>query len=269
MGLSINGSGSSLFALQQIQRSTAGVNATQRQLASLLRINRAADDAAGLAIAERFSSQVRQLNAEVAGIQNGISLTQTTEGALSAQSDVVGRLRELATQAANGTLSAEQRAAINTEAQELLQEIDATAQNTAFNGIAPLDGSASGVSIDGSGALNVEFTESTVASLGLNGLDLSTQAGANSALGQLESAATAINQNRASLGAQENGLQRAADERALTAVNLTDAESRIRDLDVAQAFIDRTRNQFLQQAGIAALAQSNLSRDLVSRLLGA
>jgi flagellin len=269
MGLSINGPGSSLFALHQIQRATAGLNATQEQLASLLRINRAADDASGLAIADRFSAQVRQLNTEVAGIQNGISLTQTAEGALSAQSDAVGRLRELAAQAANGTLSDDQRAALNSEAQQLLQEIDATAQNTEFNGIAPLDGSSTGVSIDGSGDLDVQFSESTADALGLTGLDLSSQAGANAALGELDIAAASINENRASLGAQENGLQRAADQRSLTAVNLTDSESRIRDLDVAQAFIDRTRNQFLQQAGVAALAQSNLSRDLVSRLLGA
>lgn len=268
MDLSINGPGVSLFGLRQVQRATGGLNATQEQLASLLRINRAADDAAGLAIAERFSAQVRQLNAEVTGIQNGISLIQTTEGALSAQSDAVGRLRELAVQAANGTLSAEQRAAINAEAQQLLQEIDATAQNTEFNGLRPLDGSTSGVSVDGSGGLDVQFSESTTASLGLSGLDLSTQAGANAALGQLDAAASAINSNRAAIGAQENGLQVSANERSLASLNLREAESRIRDLDVARAFVDQTRNRLLQQFGIAALAQSNLSNQLAARLLG-
>jgi flagellin len=133
----------------------------------------------------------------------------------------------------------------------------------------PLDGSIAGITVDVGGELDIRFNESTVDSLGLTGLDLSTHAGANTALSRLETAAAAVVENRAALGAQESGLQRAADQRSVTAFNVTEAESRIRDLDVGLAFIEQTRNQFQQQAGIAALAQSNLSRDLVARLLGA
>lgn len=269
MGLNINGPGASLFGLQQLDRATGGLQQSQERLASLLRINRAADDAAGLAIAETFRSQVREANAEVAGIQSGISLLQTTEGGLSSQSDAVARLRELATQASTGTLSAEQRSAINTEAQQLVQEIDATAQNTEFNGVRPLDGSSPGISVDGGGSLDVQFDESSVASLGLSGLDLSTQAGATAALDQLDTAAQTISTNRSSIGAQENALGVAAEQRSVTSVNLQEAESRIRDLDVARAFVEQTRNQLLQQFGVAAVAQSNVTNQLASRLLGA
>ncbi len=268
MGLQINGSGASLFALRQLDRTTRGIAGTQERLASLLRLNRAADDAAGLAIAEGFRSDVRQLNTEVRSIQTGINAIRTAEGSLGAQSDAVSRIRELAVQSANGTLSDDQRQALNTEAQQLLQEIDATAQNTEFNGLRPLDGSTGTVTLDAEGDLDIQFSESTVDSLGLNGLDISTQAGASAALSATDAAADQINQNRSSLGAQENGLVVAANERSIQSVNLTEAESRIRDLDVARAFVEQTRNQVLLQGGISALAQANLQNETAASLLG-
>ena len=268
MGLQINGPGGSLFALRQLDRTTRGIAGAQERLASLLRINRAADDAAGLAIAEGFRSDVRQLNAEVRGIQTGVNAIQTAEGGLGAQSDAVARIRELAVQSANGTLSDDQRQALNAEAQQLLQEIDNTAQNTEFNGLRPLDGSAGTITLDGEGDLDIQFSESTVDSLGLNGLDISTQAGASAALATTDAAADQINQNRSSLGAQENGLAVAADERSIRSLNLREAESRIRDLEVARAFVEQTRNQVLLQSGISALAQANLQNETAASLLG-
>ncbi len=269
MGLSINGPGVSGFGVRQVSRAAGGLNAITEKLASLQRINRSADDAAGLAISEGFRSQFRQLNAEIGAVQSGVNLSQTAEGGLSAQSDAVGRLRELALQASNGTLSAEQRQAINAEAQQLVQEIDATAQNTEFNGVRPLDGSAATVTLDAAGSLEVQLEESSVASLGLNGLDLSTQAGASAAINQLDNAASAINQNRASIGAQQNRFEVAIDERELTSQNLQEADSRIRDLDVAQAFVERTRNEALLKGSTAVLAQANVNRQLAAKLLGA
>ena len=268
MGLQINGSGASLFALRQLDRSTRGVADAQERLSSLLRLNRAADDAAGLAIAEGFRSDVRQFNTEVRSIQTGINAIQTAEGALGAQSDAVSRVRELAVQSANGTLSDDQRQALNAEAQQLLQEIDNTAQNTEFNGLRPLDGSTGTVTLDAEGDLDIQFSESTVDSLGLDGLDISTQAGASAALAATDAAADQINQNRSSLGAQENGLAMAADARSIQSLNLQEAESRIRDLDVAQAFLEQTRNQVLLQGGISALAQANLQNETAASLLG-
>jgi len=267
MGLQIN-STSGLFGLRQLDETTRGIARTQERLASLLEINRAADDVAGLQISETFRAEIRQLNEEVRSIQTGVNLIQTADSALSTQSDAVGRIQELAVQAANGTLTDDQRTAINQEAQQLLEQIDQTAQNTEFNGINPLDGSNETITLDPEGSLDVQFSESTVDALGLNGLDLSTQAGATAALTQLEGAADQINQNRAALGAQENGLATAADERSLASLNLQEADSRLRDLDVAQAFIDQTRDQALLEGAIAALAQGNLQNATAATLLG-
>ncbi len=268
MGLQINGSGASLFALRQLDRTTRGIADAQERLSTLLRINRASDDAAGLAIAEGFRSDVRQFNTEVRGIQTGINAIQTAEGSLGAQSEAVSRIRELAVQSANGTLSDDQRQALNAEAQQLLQEIDNTAQNTEFNGLRPLDGSTGTVTLDAAGDLDIQFSESTVDSLGLNGLDISTQAGATAALNSTDTAIDQINRSRSTLGAQENALASAAEQRSIQSLNLQEAESRIRDLDVARAFVEQTRNQILLQGGISALAQSSLNNETAASLLG-
>lgn len=269
MGLSINGPGTADFGIRQIQRATARLNAVNEQLSSLQRINRASDDAAGLAISEGLRSQIRQINTEAAGIQNGVNFAQIAEGGLAAQSEAVGRLRELALQATNGTLSAEQRLALNTEAQQLIEEIGATAENTEFNGVRPLDGSTDAITLDTTSSLEVQLQESSVAALGLSGVDLSTQAGASAALNQIDSASAAINENRAALGAQQNRFEVAIEERELSAQNLQEADSRLRDLDVARAFVERTRNEVLLQGGAAVLAQANVNRQLTARLLGA
>ncbi len=268
MGLNINSSIPALGALRQTNRSINRLNSGLEQLSSALRINRAADDAAGLAIAERFRTQVRQLNQEVGALQSGVNIAQTAEGALESQGAVVSRLQELATQAANGTLTDEQRGAINAEAQDLLGEIDAIAQDTEFNGTSPLDGSQTEVVLDVDGAEVITFNESTLDSLGLTDLDLSTAAGAQSALGALESAAAEINTNRASLGAEQNGLERSIEGRSQRAVNLQDAESRIRDLDVALAAIEQSRNEVLVQGGLSALIQGNVQNRNALTLLG-
>lgn len=269
MGLNIAGPGASGFGLRQVDRAASGLNAINEKLASLQRINRAADDAAGLAVSETFRSRLRQLNAEIGSVQSGVNLSQTAESGLSAQSDAVGRLRELALQASSGTVSAEQRQALNDEAQQLVQEIDATAQNTEFNGVRPLDGSTPTVALDAAASLEVQLQESSTSSLGLSGLDLSTQAGASAALGQLDNASNAINQNRAAIGAQQNRFEVAINERDTESQNLQEADSRLRDLDVAQAFIEQTRQETLLKGSTAVLAQANVNRQLAAKLLGA
>jgi flagellin len=238
------------------------------QLSSALRLNRAADDAAGLAIAERLRTAVRELEQESSNFQSGISLAQTAEGGLAAQSDIVGRARELAVQASNGTLTEEQRAVINEEAQQLVQQIDDTAHNTEFNETGLLDGSTPSINLDAGGSVQVNLEESTAASLGIAGVDLSTQAGAAAAIEALDDAAQTISTNRANLGAQQNRLSSAIAQREISAQNAIEAESRIRDLDIARATIEQTRDQTLLQAGLSAIAQGNLQRQTATTLLG-
>lgn len=268
MGVRVNTNIPSIFARRQTDQTANRIGRNLERLASGLRINRAGDDAAGLAIAEILRAEVRQLNQEVNNIQTGINLAQTAEGGLAAQGEVVGRIRELAVQAANGTLTDVQRAALNTEAQELRQQIEDVAQNTEFNGTELLNGTAGPITLDVEGNLEVTPADTTVGTLGLDTLDLSTQEGAVNALAALDNAATQINQNRATIGAQENRLERAITQREIEAVNQQDAESRIRDLDIAQGVMDQMRDQTLLQGGLAALIQGNLQSETALRLLG-
>ncbi|MFP6583814.1 MAG: flagellin [Candidatus Hydrogenedentota bacterium] len=268
MGLNVNSNIQSIIARRHTERATRNLLSSQEKLSYLLRINRAADDAAGLAIAERFQSQVRQLNQEVNSFQSGTNLTQVAEGGLEVQSDALGRIRELAVQASNGTLNDDQRAASNEEAQQLLQEIDATAQNTEFNGVAPIANGTQEVVLDPSGDVSVTTEESTTTSLGIDGVDLSTQAGARAALDSLDNAQTEISSNRASLGAQQNRLRASIEQRESNAVDLQEAEFRIRDLDVGRAIIEQTRNEILLQAGaLGVLRGGAIQSQTVSSLL--
>ena len=267
MGIQVNNSIPALGAQRQVQDATRRLTRGLNQLASGLRIDRASVDAAGLAIAERFRTQVRQFNQEAQGLQTGINLVQTAESALSTQQDAIGRIRELAVQASSGILTDTQRSLLNEEAQQLVQQIDQTGQDTSFNGLQVLDGSTPTITLDPAGSSTIDLPESTAASLGVDTVDLSTQAGASAALDALDTASTQISQSRAGLGAQENGLSRAIDVRNVASVNQAEAESRIRDLDIAQASVSRARDQLLQQAAISALAQANVQSESASRLL--
>jgi len=227
MGLRINSNESALFIQRQTQQTSNALLRGFERLASGQRINRAADDAAGLAIVERFRAELNQLNQEVSNLQSGVNVVQTADGALGTQQDAVQRVRELALQASNGTLTDDQRAALNQEAQQLLEQIDETAANTEFNGRNLLDGSAANVDLGVEGGIQVNIEESTATSLGINGVDLSTQGGAQGAIEDLDSALNAIQRNRASIGAQENRFTRAIEVRQTESANAAEAESRI------------------------------------------
>jgi flagellin len=268
MGLRINSNEPALFIQRQTQQTSNALLRGAERLATGLQINRAGDDAAGLAIVERFRTQINQLNQEVSNLQSGVNVVQTADGALGTQQDAVQRVRDLALQASNGTLTDDQRAALNQEAQQLLEQIDETAANTEFNGRTLLDGSATNVEFGVEGDIQVNIAESTTASLGINGVDLSTQAGAQSALQNVDNALNGIQENRAALGAQESRLTQAIEVRETESLNTTEAESRIRDLDIARQTIEQTRNSILQQGGLAALVQSNVLGQNASRLLG-
>ncbi len=269
MGLRINTNTPALNAQRQTQETSRQLLRGFERLSSGLRINRAADDAAGLAIAERFRADVRQFEQESRNLQSAINVTQTADGALGTQREGVQRLNELAIQASNGTLNDDQRAAINAEAQQIIEQIDETAANTEFNGAQLLDGSATNINVGTEGQnLEINVNESSAASLDIDTLDLSTQAGAQNAIDRIQTAAQGIDQNRANVGAQENRFQRAIAQRETATQNAQEAESRIRDLDVAQQVVEQTRNDILQQTGIAALSQANLQGQTAARLLG-
>jgi len=268
MSMRINQNVLSIMTQGQLASTSSRLEKSIEKLSSGLRINRAADDAAGLAIVEGFRAQVAQANQEIANLQTGVNVVETAEGALSTQEDAVLRIRELAVQAANGTLTDDQRAALNQEAQQLVEQIGETAENTEFNGQQLLNGAATAIDLGTAGNLQIAIQESTVASLGLNGLDLTTQAGAQNALGAIDTALGRINENRASLGAQENRFASAIEVREEQALNVEEAASRIRDIDIARQTIEQTRNNVLLQGGLAALAQSNIIGQNASRLLG-
>jgi flagellin len=268
MGLRINSNVPALNAAQRTQQNSGLLSNSLLRLSSGLRINRAADDAAGLAAAERFNTLARQSQVESNNFQTSINVVQTAEGGLSTQGDAVQRLRELSLQASNGTLTDSQREAINAEAQQLLGQIDETASNTEFNGTQLLDGSTPTLDVGSQSGAQVSLPESTTSSLGIDTLDLSTAGGAAAALDQLDTAQQRIDESRSSLGAQQNRFESAIETRQIQRENALSAESAIRDLDFARATIDRTRSQVLLQSSVGALVQGNVTPQAALSLLG-
>lgn len=268
MGMRINETAPGLMAARQADSAAKALGKTLLGLSSGRRINRAGDDAAGLAIAEDLQARVRQFTRESASLQSGISMVQTAEGGLAAQQEGVGRLRELALQAANGALNDDQRAALQEEARQVLEQIGATAEDVEFNGRQLLNGTAPTTDLGVEGGVRVEIAASRPADLGIEELDLSTREGAEAAVAALDAAAARISENRSRLGAQENRLATAVEVRDQAAEQLTEAESRIRDLDVAQATIDRSRQEMLLRASLGATAAGNVNPQMAARLLG-
>jgi flagellin len=253
-----------------------------------LRINSAADDAAGLAISERLRAQVRGNNQAVRNTQDGISLFQTAEGALDEVHSMLQRARELNIQAANGTLSSGDVGSINAELLELGGAIDRIANTTQFNGLILLNGNFNGVAAGvltlqvGANAntvitavnitytLTVQMRTMTTTGLTVNGILAGTIANvnqANSNLSVIDVAINAVSSFRGELGAKQNALEHTMASLNVASENQAAAESRIRDLDVANETVNFTKLQILQQAGTAVLAQANSSPQSVLQLL--
>lgn len=267
MGLAINTNLPALRVGQQSARTSGLLARTLEQLSSGRRINRAADDASGLAIADQLDALARQSQTEINSLQSGINVAQTADSGLASQSDAISRIRELAVQASNGTLSQDQRDAINQEAQQLLQQVNDTASNTEFNGQNVLNQDTT-ISITPDGNQQVQVSQSNTASLGIDGIDLSSQGGAQAALDQLDAAQENINENRSNIGAQSNGFESAINTRSESVINARSSESAIRDLDFARAAIEKARNDVLGRAGIQALLQTRVTPQTALRLLG-
>jgi flagellin len=274
MGLRVNTNLFSLTAQRNLADVSGRLQGNFARLSSGLRIATAADDAAGLGISERLRAQIRSLDQAGRNAQDGVSLVQTAEGALGEVSGNLTRLRELAVQAANGTLNTGDRAALDSEFQALIAEIDRVATQTDFNGINLFDGSTATVSIqvgtESGETIDITLDDATESGLGLDGgsFDLTTVSNASSALATIDTAIDSISTLRGDLGAQQNRLQSSFRSIVSTRENLSAAESRIRDVDIAAETADLTRNTILQQAAVSVLAQANVQPQLALSLLG-
>ena len=272
MSMIVNTNLASMNAQKNLSSVTMRLQGNYSRLSSGLRITGASEDAAGLEISERLRSKVRAWGVAGRNTQDGISLAQTSEGALNEVGNMLSRMRELATQSANGTLSSTERATLGNELTQLTEEIDRIAGSTEFNGIQLLDGTATTadfqVGIDSGDTVTLTMQDATSTTLGINALDITTQSGASDAIADIEAAITAVNSSRGELGAVQNRLQSAFVNTQVQRENLSAAESRIRDVDVAAETADLTRNGILQQAAVAVLSQANAQPQLALRLLG-
>jgi len=271
MGLRINTNVAALNTARILRRSTQDLNQNLERLSSGLRINRAADDAAGLAIAEGFRSQVLGSRVAQRNSQDGVSLVQTAEGALSETTNILQRIRELAVQAANGTQSTDNRAALDGEVQQLLAQIEDIALDTEFNGLNVLS-SAQTVTLQ-SGAqpgqtLVLTTDGARTDDLGVNGVSVSAVDIAVSTISTVDLALQSVNSLRADLGATQNRLEFTINTLAIQEENAATSESAIRDADIAQETIRFTRNQILVSAGTSVLAQANIVPQTALQLIG-
>lgn len=271
MGLRINTNVAGLNITRILRGTTNQLNDNLERLASGLRINRAKDDAAGLAIAEGFRSIVQGTRVAQRNAQDGVSLVQTSEGALSESTNILQRIRELAVQSSNGTQSATNRAALDLEVQQLLQQIDDIATDTEFNGVFILSAAQTITLQAGPRAgqtLAIGLTGANTVDLGVTGVSISSFEGAQSAIMIIDSALTSVTTLRSTLGAIQNRLEFTISTLAIQEENSAASESAIRDADIARETISFTRNQILVSAGTSVLAQANIVPQTALQLLG-
>jgi flagellin len=272
MAITVNTNVSSINAQRNLAKTGSALASSFERLSSGLRINRAGDDAAGLAISEDMKAQVRSMSQAERNANDGISLLQTAEGALGEVGGILGRMRELATQSANGTLDATQRGYVQEEFTALSEEIDRIGAVTEFNGTALLDGSANvdlqvGINNTANDRINVSIAAMDTTGLGLAAADVSTAGGAQTAIDSIDAAIDTVSGQRASIGAVGNRLQVTVSNLSSARENLSAANSRIRDVDVASETAELTRSNILQQAGVSILAQANQAPSLALSLL--
>jgi flagellin len=272
MSTIINTNLAALTAQRSLAKSSVDMSSALQRLSTGLRINSAKDDAAGLAISERMTAQIRGYNQGIRNAGDGISLVQTAEGGLEAITNSLQRMRELAVQAANDTYGTSDRTALSAEATALLAEIDRVAAQTSFNGDPLLDGTfASGAIQVGANSTDKvtisAITAKTATGLGVDALDLTSATTAATALGLLDTAINTVTSARASLGATVNRFEQIVDNLRVSVENLSASRSRIQDADFAAETASLTRLQILQQSGTAVLSQANMIPQNVLSLL--
>jgi len=283
----INHNLSAMFADRSLKVTQTSLTKEMEKLSSGMRINRAGDDASGLAVSEKLRSQIRGLNQASTNASNGISFIQVTEGYLQETQDIIQRIRELAVQAANGIYSMEDRMYIQVEVSALVEEVDRIASHAQFNGMNLLTGRFSrlvGQNIPTAsmwfhiGANMDQRTQVFIGTMTAKGLGirnvgddsfitLETPADANRTIGTLDAALKIINKQRADLGAYQNRLEHAVVGLDIGAENMQAAESRIRDTNMASQMVSYTRDMILSQAGTAMLAQANQRAATVLQIL--
>lgn len=276
MGMRITTNMSAINAQRNLTNSQRAIQNSQAQLASGYRINKAADDAAGLAISESMRAQIRSSVQARRNANDGISLIQTAEGGLNEISNIMTRLRELGIQAASDTIGDQERAMVDMEVQQLKTESDRIAKTVRWNTTVLLDGSAPvfdfqvGLRSGENDMISFDASQNvaTLDALGLADVDYHSKEGAREALEILDTAQFRVNGMRASLGALQNRLNSTSDTLAITEENLSAANSRIRDSDVALSSSELARNNVLLQAGTATLANANQNTQLALKLLG-
>jgi len=283
----INHNLSAMFADRSLKVTDLNLTKGMEKLSSGIRINRAGDDASGLAVSEKLRSQIRGLNQASTNASNGISFIQVTEGYLQETEDIVQRIRELAVQAANGIYTAEDRLYIQIEVSALVDEIDRIASHAQFNGMNLLTGRFARV--DGMNVVTASMwfhiganmdqrTQVFIGTMTAKGLgimnvgddsfvSLEDPEGANKAIGTMDAAIKIINKQRADLGAYQNRLEHAVAGLDVGAENMQASESRIRDTNMASQMVSYTRDQILTQSGTAMLAQANQRAATVLQLL--
>lgn len=257
---------------RQLGITTAGQAKSTEKLSSGYRINRAGDDAAGLTISEKMRSQIRGLNKASTNAEDGISLIQVAEGALNEAHSILQRMNELATQAANDTNTTSDRTAIQQEIDALTSEIDRIASTTQFNTMNLIDGTFTGKNLQ-VGALQgqkitISISTMNANALSVNALQMSSFAAAGSAMTKIQAAISKVSTQRSALGALQNRLEHTVANLDTTSENTQSAESRIRDVDMANEMVEYSKNNILAQAGQSMLAQANQSTQGVLSILG-
>lgn len=277
MGFRISTNVASVNAQRNLNNSQSAIASSMEKLSSGSRINKAADDAAGLAISENMKASIRSTRQASRNAQDGISLVQTAEGGLNEIGNVIVRLRELGIQAASDTVGDEERSFINKEVQQLKDEMQRIASVTTWGKTKLLDGSTPSYDFQ-VGIQNNDFEDrisfvasentATIDALGIAGVDYSSKEGAQGALEQLDGAQSNVNRMRANLGALQNRLTSTVTNLGVTEENMSAANSRIRDTDVAASTAEMTRNNILLQASTSTLAQANSKDQLALKLIG-
>ena len=264
MSLRINSNVDAIAAHRHLSATSDAISESMERLSSGLRINKAADDAAGLGISEKMRSQIRGLAQAQRNIQDGVSMVQTAEGNLDEVHSILQRVRELAVQYRNGSLSAAGKGAIQSEVDQLSQEITRIGNAAVFNGVSLLSGTSS---------VTFQVGANDNETIAISFSNLATAVGAaysnmaTASLAAIDAAVDAVSAMRSGLGAVQNRLEHALSVTGVYQENLTSAESRIRDVDMAEEMVTLTKNQILQQAGTAMLAQANQAPQSVLSLL--
>lgn len=276
MGLRINTNVAAINARRMLTASTDNQAKSLERLSSGSRINKSGDDAAGLAISENLRAQIRGLRQAKRNASDGISLVQVTEGGLNEISNILVRLRELAVQAASDTIGDTERAFTDREFQSLKQEIQRISESTNFNGTPVLSGREQPIDIQ-VGIYNTsndrlsydtKFADSRLEALGIPEDTVSNKLGAQMTLGRLDAGMRKVNEVRSTLGAMQNRLASTINNLSIYDENLSAANSRIRDVDVAEESSELVKQNILQQAGVAVLSQANSSQQQALKLLG-